>query len=275
MDKEHLNNKHSTPIYKKSLIYRETQSPALPGFPIGSLHSQLTHFCNSNSISLPRRTIQLTPTSQESRKGKALMPIQLPTKNPSKICTLNYACGHCRYFKIEEITSELTAPHHQNSAAEGVAVSSPCSDLSSPLSSPTSSHSNSDLPSPRTASAKEEGKGTTPTTNKNDLALLRVVDRSVLCPSCASAASYERFEVLPSESSDDGSSDGSCELRDEDGLEAGGKSLERLISADGSPEEVLPGWWDLLDLDELLETDGEDEGNLSDDWEVVEPCQFL
>ncbi|CAO1599088.1 hypothetical protein XANCAGTX0491_002833 [Xanthoria calcicola] len=49
------------------------------------------------------------------------MPIQLPTENPSKICTLNYACGHCRYFKIEEITSELTAPHDQNSAGEGLA----------------------------------------------------------------------------------------------------------------------------------------------------------
>ncbi len=126
-----------------------------------------------------------------------------------------------------------------------------------------------------TVSTKKGGKGTTPTTNnKNDLALLRVADRSVLCPSCASAASYERFEVLPSESSDDdGSSDGSCELRDEeDGLEAGGESLEHLIPpADGSPEEVSPGWWDLLDLDELLETDGEDDGEVSDGWDVVEP----
>lgn len=217
------------------------------------------------------------------------MPIQLPTENPSKICTLNYACGHCRYFKIEEITSELTAPHDQNSAGEGLAVSSPCSDSSS---GSRSSLSSSDLRSPTTTAATKEegkgttpmintvltkkgGKGTTPTTNKNDLALLRVADRSVLCPSCASAASYERFEVLPSESSDDGSSDGSCELRDEDGLEAGGESLERLIPADGSPEEVSPGWWDLLDLDELLETDGEDDGEVSDGWEVVKPRQIL
>lgn len=81
--------------------------------------------------------------------------------------------------------------------------------------------------------------------------------------------------MLPSESSDDGSSDGSCELRDEDGMEAGGESLERLIPADGSPEEVSPGWWDLLDLDELLETDGEDDGEVSDGWDVVEPSQFL
>lgn len=226
------------------------------------------------------------------------MPIQLPTKNPSKICTLNYACGHCRYFKIEEISSELTAPpHDQNGGAgEGVAVSSPCSpcsDSSSAPSSSTSSLSSPDLPSPTTASTEEGGKGTTPmintvstkkggkgttptTNNKNDLALLRVADRSVLCPSCASAASYERFEVLPSESSDGGSSDGSCELRDEDSLEAGGESLEHLIPpADGNAEEVSASWWDLLDLDELLETDGEDDGEVSDGWDVVEPSQFL
>lgn len=51
MDKEHLNNKHTTPIYKKASSTAKLNPPALPGFhPSSSLDSQLTPFCNSNSI---------------------------------------------------------------------------------------------------------------------------------------------------------------------------------------------------------------------------------
>lgn len=110
--------------------------------------------------------------------------------------------------------------------------------------------------------------------SKNDLALLQVVDPEVLCPSCTSTVSHWRFDQTPSGLSDDESGDGSWGLRDEDGSEAGDELLERLVPADGGREEI-PGWWDLLDLDELLEIDGEDDGEVSDGWEVVEPLEYV
>ncbi|KAL8760172.1 MAG: hypothetical protein Q9199_000194 [Rusavskia elegans] len=201
------------------------------------------------------------------------MPIQLPASNPSKICNLTYQCGHSRYFKIEEITSELTALQDHN-GSEGSAVSFLCSDSSSSPSSPssTSSLSSSSLLW-LSSKSTQEGKDTS-TMSENDLALLRVVDPEVLCPACTSTDSHWRFDLSPSGLSDDESGDGSWGLRDEDGSEARDELLECLVPADGGQEE-MPGWWDLLDLDELLETDGEDDGKVSDGWEVVEPLESV
>lgn len=201
------------------------------------------------------------------------MPIQLPASNPSKICTLTYQCRHSRYFKVEEITSELTALQDHN-GGERSAVSFSCNGSSSTPSSPSSTSSlSSSFFLSLSSNSPREGKDI-PTRSKNNLALLRVVDPEVLCPSCTSNVSHWRFDLSPSGLSDDESGDGSWGLRDEDGSEAGDELRERLVPADGSREEI-PGWWDLLDLDDLLEIDGEDDGEVSDGWKVVEPLESV
>ncbi|KAL9637248.1 MAG: hypothetical protein Q9204_001952 [Flavoplaca sp. TL-2023a] len=193
------------------------------------------------------------------------MANQLSAPSPSKICRLTYQCGHSRRFRMEEITSELTALQDHDDGGR-LAVSSP----SSP--SPTSSLSSSfvSLSSTSTKGSKEIA-----TTGGNDLALLRVVDPEVLCPACTSTASHSNSGLWLRDDSDDetrGPQQDQISPKGEDVL------FERLVSGDGDQEEGK-GWWDVLDLDELFDRDGGYGGEVSDDWErlgeVIESFELV
>ncbi|KAL8998302.1 MAG: hypothetical protein Q9169_002616 [Polycauliona sp. 2 TL-2023] len=188
------------------------------------------------------------------------MPARLPTTNPSKICTITYQCEHSRHFKIEEITSELTALRDHNGREE-TAVSIFSSESSSASSSPSFLSLSSTL----------SGQNT-PMVGKNNLALLRVFDPEVLCPSCMSTASLWSVALSPSGDLADG-------ITGLTGSEAGDERLEQLLLPASQGRDEESGWWDVLDLDESVENDEEDEGEVSDEWEtlgtVVEPFEFV
>lgn len=193
------------------------------------------------------------------------MANQLSATNPSKICSLTYQCEHIRHFKVEEITSELTALQDHIDGGR-LAVSSP----SSP--SPTSSLSSSfvSLSSKSTKRSKAVA-----TASGNNLALLRVVDPEVLCPTCTSTVSHSNSGLWLTDDSDD---ETRGLQRDQISPKAEDVLFERLVSGDGNREEGS-GWWDVLDLDELLDRDGGYGGEVSDDWEtlgeVVEPFELV
>ncbi|KAL8786176.1 MAG: hypothetical protein Q9213_002946 [Squamulea squamosa] len=171
---------------------------------------------------------------------------------------------------IEEVTSELMAL--QDPSWEEAEKVSPGSSSLSPSSSTSSLLISSSIPSSSSKVRKDPI-----TKNSNSLALLRVVDPEGLCPSCTTAASDQRIEQWVSRLPDDNSGDGTSGLdeNDSDRLE---EDLECLVPADNSKGDGH-GWWDILDLDGLFQTDGEADGETSDGWEmlgeIVEPLDFV
>ncbi|KAL8860036.1 MAG: hypothetical protein Q9178_003585 [Gyalolechia marmorata] len=208
------------------------------------------------------------------------MPVQVTTSNPSKLCTLTYQCSHSRYFKLEEITSEFVVQQNNRTSGEAAAVSpgsSFCGSSSTPSSS-TSSLSTTSL-SPSTSGIQGMG---VPATSNNNLALLRVVDPEVLCPSCTtnqttiSTLFRQKIENWVGGLLEDNSGDGTWGLRDEDDSEAVDELLGRRTPVDESRDE---GWWDMLDLDELLKTDGAADEEVIGGYEmlgdVAEPLELV
>ncbi|KAL8767161.1 MAG: hypothetical protein Q9209_006252 [Squamulea sp. 1 TL-2023] len=86
----------------------------------------------------------------------------------------------------------------------------------------------------------------------------------------------ERIEEWVSRLPGDDSGDGTGEL-DKNGSDPLDEDLECLV-ADKSKEEGQ-GWWDILDLDGLFQTDGEADGETSDGWEmlgeILEPLELV
>lgn len=144
---------------------------------------------------------------------------------------------------------------------------------SSTPSSPSPTSSLSSLVSLSSTSSK--GRKEAAVMSGKNLALLRVIDPEILCPSCTSTVPPSRSALWLTDDSDD-------ETRglqqDQSSPKAGDVLLESFASNDGDPEEGK-GWWDLLDLDELVDKEKGEEGEVSDDWEmvgkVVEPFELV
>ncbi|KAL8914202.1 MAG: hypothetical protein Q9171_001073 [Xanthocarpia ochracea] len=213
---------------------------------------------------------------------KATMPIDVPTSNPSKICTLTYQCSHSRYFKVEEITSEFVVQQNHHTGGEAAEVS-PGSSFCGSSSTPSSSTSSLSTTSFSPPTSGKQGLGI-PATSNNNLALLRVVDPEVLCPSCTanpttiSTLLRQKIEERVGGLLEDNSGDETWRLRDENDSEAVDELLEHRTSVDESRDEGQH-WWDMLDLDELLETDGDADEEVIGGWGmsggVAEPLEFV
>ncbi|KAL8929083.1 MAG: hypothetical protein Q9172_000626 [Xanthocarpia lactea] len=211
------------------------------------------------------------------------MPIDIPTSNPSKLCTITYQCSHSRYFKLEEITSEFAVQQNHRTGGEAAAVSPGSSFCGSSSSTPSSSTSSLSSTSFSPFTSGKQGMGI-PAMSNNNLALLRVVDPEVLCPSCTtdrttiSTLFRQKIEKRVGGLLGDNSGDGTWGLRDENDSEAVDELLERRTSVDESGDEGQ-SWWDILDLDELLKTDGDADEEVIGGWgmlgDVAVPSDFV
>ena len=123
-----------------------------------------------------------------------------------------------------------------------------------------------------------------PASSNINLALLRVVDPKVLCPSCTTNSTTvstlfrQKIEKWAGGLPEDNSGNGTWGLWDESDSEAMDELLERRTSVDESRDEGQH-WWDILDLDELLERDGDADEEVIDGCEmlveVAEPLEFV